>query len=190
MKSYKSLLKESIAEFDSSDKAEGDRMGKKVVYRTDDPNYKEAYKQYKHTGQDPSENIKVIFKYLKKIVFGFLCFLGAVSLLVAIIVSMIGPDYTNESESDSGKVTLQSKESNSSRSKYRSSWSEDCGPFVPMARNLVNRGCPEFYCKQRTDGSSEYLVKCIGSGDVVRYYIVWPNIDNVMGPYYDAGELE
>ena len=83
-----------------------------------------------------------------------------------------------------------SEESHKSGSKYRSYWSEDCGEFVPMARNLVNRGCPEFYCKQRSDGSSEYLVKCIGSQDIIRYYIVWPNINRVMGPYYDAGDLE
>ena len=59
---------------------------------------------------------------------------------------------------------------------------QDQGDFVRLARNLVHRGCGDMSCKRSIEYDHEYLVRCVQDGYNL-YYLVWPIIDKVMGPY-------
>lgn len=73
---------------------------------------------------------------------------------------------------------------------YESNWREPySGEFIPIGRNLVNKGCGIFYIKQNKDGSSEYRVKCIDSKNIIRYYLVWPTINKIQGPFKKESDL-
>ncbi|WP_316817755.1 hypothetical protein [Pedobacter nyackensis] len=47
-------------------------------------------------------------------------------------------------------------------------------------------GCGEFFIKKKNRSSSTYAVACTSDGKTFNYYLVWPNIEEVM-PIEDDG---
>lgn len=62
-------------------------------------------------------------------------------------------------------------------------WREDYHPGLAssLGRKKV-RGCGEFVYKLMPGTDSEYLVACIGMDGKKAGYLVWPNVDGVVGP--------
>jgi hypothetical protein len=54
-----------------------------------------------------------------------------------------------------------------------------------LVKNNIS-GCGEYYIRPSSQNTNEYLVGCSSDGIIWKYYMVWPKIQNVMGPYIDT----
>lgn len=61
--------------------------------------------------------------------------------------------------------------------------------FISIGQTLVKnkiRNCGEYYVRPSSQDRNEYLVGCSPDGTNWTYYLVWSNIQKVMGPYSDT----
>ena len=68
--------------------------------------------------------------------------------------------------------------------RYSSTWSDRAikEVTIPLTRKGV-MGCGCYNYRQDKTGFSEFLVRCGCEPSEYAYYVVWPQINKVMGPY-------
>lgn len=68
--------------------------------------------------------------------------------------------------------------------KYPGPWVYDFNPSITKALVVANvSGCGIYRYRVSKDSNSEFLVYCSSDNENWSAYLVWPNIENVMGPY-------
>lgn len=75
--------------------------------------------------------------------------------------------------------------------RYPKPWRENFN--LEITRSLSNkniRGCGQYKFRESSKDKGEYLVYCSRDGRNWLAYIVWPNINNVMGPYPTDSSLD
>lgn len=73
--------------------------------------------------------------------------------------------------------------------RYPKPWKEPNGQeLLVISQTLIKKnvtGCGEYYLRKSSQDSGEYLIGCTSDGVNWSYYIIWPQIEDVMGPYTD-----
>ncbi len=102
-----------------------------------------------------------------KMIFSLLCFFISMHLV---------------SCSGNSKMTIDEQ--------YPEPWREaNPNQNIEIAQTLVKNkisGCGEYYIRPSSQNNNEYLVSCSSDGKIWKYYLVWPKIQNAMGPYFDT----
>jgi|GEM_PF-2637946 len=99
-------------------------------------------------------------------------------LLLVIVISSINTQPASAPEDSSTSLDAFKN--------YENIWSDE---FIKEVSALLAhhevKGCSCCSTKKALNGTSEYLVRCGCEPSEYKYYIAWPAINELMGPYLD-----